>query len=223
LIIFFTERHSYLKIYEYLASDLFHQIIKYFYNYIHEWFLELIIIRWDSKYIILIIKEKVKCLILKFVKEEFDTRFSHLSSYLSLQQFWKRLSCTSWWIDNKFRNMIKIYMNIMHELISEDIFRFIKIYLNIHWLLSYINYIKNIFEILDMIIMKFWKILMNPHGSFIKFEIVKPEWHAPKLHYLRHYLQWMRQYDVLSYCSIDRTEIWHKSLKTSYKISNKEA
>jgi Plavaka transposase len=219
----FTERHPYSEICECLAPDLLHQVTKCFYDYVHEWLLELVTVRRDSKHATLTAKEKAKCPTLKSVKGEFDARFSHLPPYPSLRQFRKGLSCTSRWTGNEFRNMIKVYVGVVHGLVPEDASRLVKTYLDIHRLSSYISHTKDTLEMLDMAIAEFWKILMNPHGSFIKFGIMKPGWHAPKLHYLRHYSQWVRQHGALPYCSTDRTETWHKPLKASYRASNKGA
>ena len=117
--------------------------------------------------------------------------------------------------------MIKVYNEVIRELISDDASQLVKTYLNIHRLAHYVSHTDDTLIMFDNALNDFWKMLLNPNGSFVNYHIVATDWHCPKLHYLRHYTDWIRSRGCLPFNSTDRTETWHKPLKASWRASNK--
>lgn len=217
----FTEKHPHSWICDCLAPDLLHQVTKCFYDYVHQWNLDILVGQKDPNYSKLTAKQRSDSPSLASAKGEFDARFSHLPPYSALRQFRKGISMTSRWTGNEFIAMMQCYAGVAKGLIPEDASRLIKSYLDIHRLAHYVSHTEETLGMLDKAIAEFWRLLFDPNGSYVQFEVVKPGWHCPKLHYFRHYTEWVRRNGVLPYCSTDRSETWHKPLKASWRASNK--
>jgi Plavaka transposase len=217
----FTEKHPHSWICECMAPDLLHQVTKCFYDYVHQWNLEIIAAQKDPNFTKLTAKQRADSPSLTAAKGEFDARFSHVPPYPFLRQFRKGVSVTSRWTGNEFRAMLKVYAGVAKGLIPDDASKLVKSYLDIHRLSYYVSHTEETLKMLDDAITEFWRLLLDPMGSFVQFEVVKPGWHCPKLHYFRHYASWVRRNGVLPFCSTDRSETWHKPLKASWRASNK--
>ena len=69
---------------------------------------------------------------------------------------------------------------------------------------------------------EFWDALRDPDGDFIASGL-SPFYHTAKLHYLRHYVEYVRRMGTLPQCSTDRSEALHRTLKAAFNASNKGA
>jgi len=154
-------------------------------------------------------------------KGEIDTRFSHMPPYPGLRQFRCSISATSRWQGNEYKNMAKVYSGIVKAIIPADALRALIAYLDVYRMAHYISHTESTLKLLDEALNKFWGCLRDEDGCYITYDILPQGWHCPKLHYLRHYTDWIRQHGTLPYSSTDRTELWHKPLEKAYRASNK--
>ena len=218
----FTERHIFTSIYNALASDLLHQISKSFYNYVHQWVLVII----GDHQTETSAKRKRSAGMTKRpskrkVRGEIDARFSHLPPYPGLRSFREGITLTSRWQGNEFKNMLKVYLEVVMGLVPSDIIRLIKAYLDVHRLAHYISHSEFTIRMLESAIQEFEGLLHNSRGTIMSQKVRLKGWYCPKMHYLRHYPEWIRQHKPLSYCSTDQSENYHKNIKASYRQSNK--
>jgi hypothetical protein len=203
----FTERYIHSDIHDALAPDLLHQISKCFYDYLHKWIMNLV--------------EKTAHVTLEKVKGEIDARFSQIPPYPKLRAFRQGITSTSRWTGNEFKNMLRVYLGVVRDLLPPAGVKLIKVYLDIHRLAHYVSHTESTLSMLQNAIDEFVTIRNDPNGPFVIHGVLAEGWYCPKIHYLHHYVAWVKRMGVLPYCSTDRTEAWHKPLKASYRASNK--
>jgi len=201
----FTEHHIYSNIYDALAPDVLHQVLKCSYDYVHDWMIKTI---------------KEEGLLMK-TEGEIDARFSQIPPYPGLRTFSKGISPTSRWTGNEIRKMMRVYGGVIKGLVPDSCSSFIRNYLDILCMSEYMSHTDSTLQMLDTAINRFWKELWNPRGPFVKYDIIVPGWYCPKLHYFQHYTEQIRLKGVLSFCSTNRTEEWHKTIKDAYRRRNK--
>jgi hypothetical protein len=210
----FTEHHLYSNIHEALAPDILHQVLKCSYDYVHDWMLE-------------VVKAQTGISLTK-VEGEIDARFSQIPPYPGLRAFTNGISKTSRWTGNEIRKMMRVYGGVIKGLVPDSCSSFLKNYLDILRMSEYMSHTESTLALLSTAINDFWKQLWDPRGPFATIMIkntdqqrIPPGWFAPKFHYLQHYTDQIRSKGVLSFCSTNRTETWHKTIKDAYRRSNK--
>jgi hypothetical protein len=203
----FTEHHSLSDIYSTLTPDLLHQITKCFYDYVHKWMIAII--------------EGIKGLSTKEATGEIDAPFSQIPPYSGLRHFRRGIYVISRWQGNEFKSMLQTYLGVMKGLVPDNALKLVQTYLDIHRMSHYMSHSEATLDLLTTAIEKFWKQLWDPKGLFVLHAGISPGWHCPKLHYMQHYVDAIRRWGSLSYCSTNRTEKLHKSVKDSYRRSNK--
>ena len=220
----FTERHVFTSIYDALAPDLLHQVSKCFYDYVHQWVLAII---GDQTPDALRKRKRTNTTGTKPSKRktrgEIDARFSQLPPYPGLRSFREGISLTSRWQGNEFKNMLKVYLGVIVGLVPSDIIRLVKAYLDVHRLAHYVSHSESTIRMLESAIQEFERLLHDPQGTIMSQQVRPEGWYCPKMHYLRHYPEWIRRHGPLPYCSTDQSENYHKNIKASYRQSNKGA
>ena len=119
--------------------------------------------------------------------------------------------------------MSRVYLGVIKGLVPNDAVMMVKEYLDVQRLAHYESHTESTLKLLEKAVNGFWDKLMLPNGPFVTKEIVKMGWYCPKLHFLRHYSQNIREKGVLPFCSTDRTEAYHRPIKDSYRASNRGA
>jgi len=204
----FTSQHPYSDIHEAAAPDILHQILKCFFDYLHE--------KWVVPFI-----AKSHNISQEKVMGELDARFSHLPPYPKLRAFRRGISKTSKWTGNEFRNMIKVYLPLIRDMLTEDMARLVRLYLDIDMLAHYISHTDSTVDLLARTIEEFTELRNDPEGPLVANGIVPQDWYCPKIHLLQHYPAWIKSKGALPFSSTDRGEACHKPLKAAWEASNK--
>lgn len=123
---------------------------------------------------------------------------------------------------------MRVYGGVIKGLVPDSCSSFFKNYLDILRISEYMSHTESTLALLTTAINDFWKQLWDPSGPFATIMVkntdqkkIPPGWFSPKFHYLQHYTQQIRSKGVLSFCSTNRTETWHKTIKDAYRRSNK--
>lgn len=201
----FTATHPYSDIHDALAPDLLHQASKCFYDHIHQFVVSLIEKQTNSTK----------------AKGEIDARFSHLPPYQNLRPFRLGINSLPRWTGKDYKAMAKVYLGVIKGLVPDECVEMVRHYLDVCRLAHYESHTESTLTIFKNSLDLFWKHLLDLNSVFIINEIVPIGWYTPKMHYLRHYPDYIRDKGALPYCSTDRTEPWHIPIKDSYRASNK--
>jgi len=97
----------------------------------------------------------------------------------------------------------------------------IKHYLDFLKMAHYESHTDSTLNLMEEYLQKFWDKLIGLDSPFVTASVVEIGWYCPKLHYLRHYTQYIREQGCLPHCSTDRTEPYHIPIKDSYRASNR--
>jgi len=203
----FSERYPYSDVYDAAAPDLLHQVSKCFFDYLHQWILSHIASNLNVG--------------IDRVKGEIDARFSQLPPYPRLRAFRKGLSTTTRWTGNEYKNMMKVYLGVIRDLLSPEMATLVKLYLDIHRLSHYVSHTDSTVALLASAIQQFTKLRNDRQGPVVGGGIKEANWYCPKIHLLQHYPDWIKWKGALPFSSTDRGEAWHRPLKASYRASNK--
>jgi hypothetical protein len=118
--------------------------------------------------------------------------------------------------------MMKVIVAALDGICPKQAIQVMRDYLHIHMLSHYETHSEQSLEYLRDAIDVFFFNLRRPDGDFIRMDLITPEYEPQKMHYLRHYPESVRNKGSLPSYSTDRTEIWHKPLKSAYQRSNKK-
>jgi hypothetical protein len=204
----FTQHYPFSDIYEALAPDLLHQILKLSYDRLAS--------EWIQKVI-----EATENLSDKKAHGEIDARYTQIPPYPGLRHFTKGIFKTKRWTGNEHWAMMAVYAGVIKGIVPEACEALVKVWLDIIRMSHYKSHTDSTLKLLATAINSFWVQLWDPKGPFVKDGGVVPGWHTPKLHYFQHYSDYIRANGSLSFCSTNRTEAWHKQIKEAYRRSNK--
>jgi hypothetical protein len=204
----FTEHYPFSDIYEVLAPDRLHQILKLSYDRLAS--------EWIQKVI-----EATENLSDKKAHGEIDARYTQIPPYPGLRHFTKGIFKTKRWTGNEHRAMMAVYAGVVKGIVPEACEALVKVWLDIIRMSHYKSHTDSTLQLLATAINSFWKQLWDSRGPFVKHEAVVAGWHSPKVHYFQHYTEYIRSHGSLSFCSTNRTEAWHKQIKEAYRRSNK--
>jgi hypothetical protein len=204
----FTEHYPFSDIYEALAPDLLHQILKLSYDRLAS--------EWIQKVI-----EATENLSDKKAHGEIDARYTQIPPYPGLRHFTKGIFKTKRWTGNEHRAMMAVYAGVVKGIVPEACEALVRVWLDIIRMSHYKSHTDSTLQLLATAINSFWVQLWDLRGPFVKHEAVVAGWHSPKVHYFQHYTEYIRAHGSLSFCSTNRTEAWHKQIKEAYRRSNK--
>jgi Plavaka transposase len=201
----FTEAHPHSDIHKALAPDLLHQVTKCFFDHIHSIVIRLIEARGNSGK----------------AKGEIDARFSHIPPYPKLKSFKIGINKLPRWTGTEYKAMAKVYLGVIKDLIPDECVEMVKHYIDFHRMAHYESHTESTVRLMRTSLDAFWNTLLKRDSLFRKHAVVSTGWYTPKLHYLRHYADFIRQMGSLVHYSTDRTEAWHRPIKDAYRASNR--
>ena len=194
-----------------VGPDLLHQVSKCFMDYLLTvWILPLMQKYWAKR------KISAKNL-------EIEIRFALIPGYPNLRRFANGIFTDNHhWTVHEYKAMMKVIMGTLVGICPPEGLMLVREYLHIHRLSHYAVHSDKTLGWLRSTIDTFWKILKVPGGVFIQNDLVTEDYvPPPRLHYFHHYAQSVMEKGALPSYSTDRTEIWHKPLKSAYRRSNK--
>ena len=196
----FTEHYLFSDIYEALAPDLLHQILKLSYDRLAS--------EWIQKVI-----EATANLSDKKAHRKIDARYTQIPPYPGLRHFTKGIFKTKRWTSNEHRAMMAVYAGVIKGVVPVACEAFVKVWLDIIRMSHYKSHTDSTLRLLATAINSFWVQLWDPRGPFVKDGVVVAGWHTPKRHYFQHYPEYIRANGSLSLCSTNRTEAWQVGKK----------
>jgi hypothetical protein len=205
----FTQHYPFSDIYEALAPDLLHQILKLSYDRLASQWIEKVIEETT------VLSEKAQA------HGEIDARYTQIPPYPRLRHFTKGIFKTKRWTGNEHRAMMAVYAGVIKGVVPESCEALVKVWLDMIRMSHYKSHTDSTLKLLATAINSFWVQLWDARGPFVKHAGVAAGWHTPKLHYFQHYTEYIRAHGSLSFCSTNRTEAWHKQIKEAYRRSNK--
>ena len=119
--------------------------------------------------------------------------------------------------------MTKVYLGVIKDLLPDDCVMAVRHYLDFYRMAHYESHTDSSINDMERYLEQFWMTIMKPSCPFLWEGVIVFGWSTPKLHYLRHYGQYVRQMGSLIHYSTDRTEAWHKPIKDAYNASNRGA
>jgi Plavaka transposase len=212
----FSAHYPFGGILDALGPDLLHQVSKCFMDYVmKQWLKPLIVRHWKEKGV----KKKT-------ILREIDKRFMYVTAYPKLRRFSSGVFAEDHhWTMREYKDIMRVTPAVLHGICPPEGMDLLREYLHIHLLSHYTAHTDVSLELLDSAIHSFWRILKDPNGRFVQWKIwnKNDNFAQPRLHYLSHYTQAVREKGCLPGCSTDRTEPLHKHLKEYYRKSNKGA
>jgi len=195
-----------------LCPDLLHGVSKCFSDYIMKRFI------WPYMQY----SWKKKGVAASLLRMEFDSRFALVPSYMGLRRFKDGiLTQNHHWTVHEHKEMMKVTLAVLAGICPPDGLELLREYLHIHRLSHYHVHSEESLGWLESAISVFWSILKRPTGGFIKAGLITNEFDVQRLHYFMHYAESVREKGSLTSYSTDRTEIWHKPIKSAFRRSNK--
>lgn len=210
----FSARYPFGGILDALGPDLLHQVSKCFMDYVmKQWLKPLIVRYWKEKGV----KKKT-------ILREIDKRFTYVTAYPGLRRFSGGVFAEDHhWTMREYKDIMRVAPAVLNGLCPPEGMDLLREYLHIHRLSHYTAHTDISLELLESAIHSFWRILKNPNGRFVQWNIWNrnDDFAQPRLHYFSHYAQTVREKGCLPGCSTDRTEPLHKHIKEYYRKSNK--
>lgn len=114
-----------------------------------------------------------------------------------------------------------IRISLIIDLIPNECVEMVRHYLDFIRMAHYESHTDATLNLMEEYLQKFWDKLVGLDSAFVTANVVEIGWYCPKMHYLRHYTQYIREQGCLPYCSTDRTEPYHIPIKDSYRASNR--
>ena len=207
------------SIYDMLAPDLLHQVSKNFHDFlVHQIFVALGVIH--------------KGIPRTKLVAEIDNRFSQIPMYSKLRWFKSGISGISRWTGQEYKGMSRVFLGIIRGIAPPGMIRVVKAYLDIMRISHYQSHTDKIrrgmdipegtLQQLENAIEEFWRSVHDPDEGLVATGL-SPFYYTPKLHYLRHYAEYVREKGALPQCSTDRSEALHRNLKAGFNASNRGA
>ena len=197
------EFNRFCSIYDALSPDLLHQLSKNFWDYIYAINIKALLKLGTSE---------------KKIAAEIDAHLSHVPMYQDLKWFRHGCSKIKRWTGKEYKNMLRIFLCIIRDIVPDDVVKFTRAFMDIHRMSHYESYTSNegretaipgTVELLEQAIDDFRQCLIQPDNFLIKSEILQLGWYTPKMHYAHHYAECIRQKGTLPQCSTDRSEALH--------------
>ena len=162
----------------------------------------------------------------KTILQEIDKRFMYVTAYPRLRRFSSGIFTEDHhWTMREYKDIMRVTPAVLHGICPSEGMKLLREYLHIHRLSHYTVHTETSLNLLDSAIHSFWRILKDPNGRFMQWNIwtKNDDYAQPRLHYFSHYAYAVHEKGCLPGCSTDRTEPLHKYLKEFYQKSNKGA
>jgi hypothetical protein len=158
------------------------------------------------------------------LKVEFDTRFALMPTYPDACKFQDGIFTEKhFWSVHDMKQMMKVVVGALVGICPPEGVRLVREYLHIHRLAHYSCHTEESLQWLESAISTLFRDLKHLGGDFVRHDIVHVDYRLPqKAHYFYHYVETVRAKGALPSYSTDRTEIFHKPLRSAYSRSNKK-
>jgi hypothetical protein len=152
---------------------------------------------------------------------EIDARLSLVPPWTGMRCFKEGImSQDHHWSCHEYKDMMRQIIGCFIGLCPSEGITLFREYLHIHRLSHYAVHTETSLEWLESAVITFSDHLREPKGPFARYMRDNGDFEVQRIHYFRHYADTVREKGALSSYSTDRTEIWHKWLKTAWFRSN---
>src|SRR3984885_9767886 len=208
----FSVRYPFGGILDSVGPDLLHQISKMFMDYL--------MVQWIYP---LMEKTSPDGVSKSALRAEFDARFALMPTYSEGRSFRNGIFTEKhFWSVHDMKQMMKVVVGALVGICPPEGVRLVREYLHIHRLAHYSCHTEESLQWMESAINTLFRDLRRPGGDFVRHDIVTTDYRLPqKAHYFYHYVETVRAKGALPSYSTDRTEIFHKPLRSAYSRSNK--
>jgi hypothetical protein len=203
----FTDIFQLSDIHGMIAPDLLHQASKMLFDNLYSWI---------KNYLVIAHSQSKTSIV-----NEIDARFSQLPPYPGLKTFANGISRTERWTGNEYKAMAKVLLPTIQDILSDDMVKLVREYLDIIQIGHYISHTDKTVEYLRRSVDEYTKLRSGADGPLVELGLLPVGWFTPKQHSLQHYADWIPHMGPLPFCSTDRSEALHKMHKADYRKSNK--